>query len=416
MNPARRVGSRAPLIAVGAVVALLVGLLLSLLPGPAQAAGWTTLRRVTDEPGSRLDSLHQLAADRGRLHLVYPRIGPGLTDDRILYQRSRDGAAWSEDATLFEATKTWSSVAPNLALAARGGVVAAVWRVAGPDEHALFVRVSRDGGRSFRKRELLFTTSADAGIGVPAVAVASGGRVIAVAWTDRANGKIKLRVSPDRGATFGKTRILGRTRLSIDCRRDLTDGLVGLAASDRVLHAAWSESPKRQCQASSIRARTSDDAGVRWSEARTVTDRRSYGWPELDARGDTVLATVQATSGDIIVSRSGDAGGSWDDRLVKAPKGHSFSAADVVLLARGRGMITYVNETVRRARLVSTKVVTRWSPDDGATLRQPKAVTPEARRLRMAPNLAAIRQSVTIVVQSGPLSGSPRNVFASRRR
>jgi len=415
MDPVTGVGSRAPFIAVAA--ALLLALFLWLPPGVTQAAGWTTLRRVTDEPGSRLDSLHQMSADRGRLHLVYPGIGPGLSDDRVLYQRSDDdGGTWSAQASLFEATRTRRSVSPNLALAARGGVVAVAWRVSGPEEHALFVRVSRDGGRSFRKRELLFATRNEDGIGVPAVAVASGGKVIAVAWTDRANGKIKLRASRNRGGTFGKPRILGRTRLSIDCRENLTDGLVGLVASDRVIHAAWSESPKRQCQASSVRARTSRDGGRGWSDARTITDRRSYGWPELAARASTVMATLQATSGDIIVSRSGDAGESWEDRLVKAPKGHSFSAADVVLMSGGRAMITYVNETVRGSRLISTKVVTRWSPDDGVSLRQPKAVTTEAKRLRMAPNIAANRKRATIVVQSGPLSGSPRNVFVTRRR
>ena len=414
MDPVRRVGSRAPLITV---VAVLFALLLSLLPGATLGAGWTSLQRVTDAPGSRLDSLHQLSSDRGTLHLVHPRIGPGLTDDRVIYQRSEDaGANWSDPATLFEATQTRRSVVPNLALAARAGVVIVAWRVDGPEEHVLFVRISRDGGRSFRKREVLFSTRQDAGIGVPAVVVAEGGRVIAVAWTDRANGRIKLRTSRNRGRTFGQARVLGRTRLTIDCRTDLTDGLVGLAASDRVIHAAWSESPKRQCQASSVMARTSDDRGRTWSAARTVTQRRSYGWPELAARGSTVLATVQSTTGGIIVSRSGDAGGSWDDRLVKAPAGHSFSAADVVLLPGGKAMITYVNETVRRSRLTATKVVTRWSPDDGATLRQPKAVTTEARRLRMAANIAAVRKDVTIVVQSGPLSGTPRNVFVTRRR
>lgn len=398
-------------------MAFLLALLLALLPGAAHGAGWTTLRRVTDEPGSRLDSLHQLSATRASLHLVHPRLGPGLTDDRVLYQRSDDdGATWSDPSALFEATGSRRSVVPNLALAARGDVVAVAWRVNGPEENALFVRVSRDGGRSFRKREVLFSTRRDDGIGVPAVAVAAGGRVVAVAWTDRANGRIELRTSRDRGATFGKSRVLGRTRLSIDCRQDLTDGLVGLAASDRVIHAAWSESPRRGCQASSIKARTSDDDGRKWSAARTVTDLRSYGWPELDARGATVMATVQSTTGGIIVSRSADGGQSWSDRRLNAPKGRSFSAADVILLSGDKAMIAYVNESVRRSRLISTRVVTRWSPDDGASFRQPKAVTPDARRLRMAPNIAADRKRVAILVQSGPLSGTPRNIFVSRRR
>jgi hypothetical protein len=67
-------------------------------------------------------------------------------------------------------------------------------------------------------------------------------------------------------------------------------------------------------------------------------------------------------------------------------------------------------------RRSQTRVVSRWSPDDGASFRQPKAVTPDARRLRMAPNIAADKKRVAIVVQSGPLFGTPRNIFVSRRR
>jgi hypothetical protein len=116
------------------------------------------------------------------------------------------------------------------------------------------------------------------------------------------------------------------------------------------------------------------------------------------------------------VARSGDDGVSWSERLVKAPKGSNFSAADVVLLPDGKAMITYVNERVRRAKLLATKVVSRWSPDDGASLRKPRTVAGEAKRLRMAPNIASDGEGVSIVLQSGPLSGSPRNVFITRLR
>ena len=47
------------------IVALLLALLAALLPATAFAGGWTTMKRVTDERSSRLDSLHQLSADRG---------------------------------------------------------------------------------------------------------------------------------------------------------------------------------------------------------------------------------------------------------------------------------------------------------------------------------------------------------------
>ena len=414
MTPARRVGSRAPLIAA---VTVLLASLLMMIPSVALGAGWSDLKRVTDERGSRLDSLHQLSASQGTLHLVHPRIGGAGTRDRVLYQRSEDdGGSWSDPATLFAVTKSDRNVVPNLALDSGSRAVAVAWRVKGPEEDTLYVRVSRNGGRSFEDRVGLFSSKRDDGIGVPAVTVAAGGKVVAVAWTDRANGKIKLRSSRDGGRTFGRVRILGQTRLSIDCRERVSDGLVGIAASTNTIHLAWSEAPAGKCQASSIKARTSSNQGRTWSRARTVTQRRSYGWPELDARGRSVLATVQSPGGDVIVARSADGGQSWADRIVKAPRGANFSAADVVLLPGGRAMITYVNERLRKSRLISTKVVSRWSPDGGARFGKPRTVAPDAERLRMAPNVAANEKRVTIVVQSGPLSGSVRNLYVSRLR
>jgi hypothetical protein len=251
---------------------------------------------------------------------------------------------------------------------------------------------------------------------VPAVAVGGEGKVVSVAWTDRANGRVLLRSSRDAGRTFGEARTLGRTRLSIDCRRRQLDGLVGLAASKRGLHVAWSEAPAGSCHATRIRARSSWDRGRTWRDARTVTDRQTYGWPELDARGMTLLATIQATNGGIVLARSGDDGRSWRDRVLRPPKGYSFSAADSVLMERGKAMLTYVRERVRRARLLATAVVARSSPDDGASLHRPRTVVREAERLRMAANIAANGRQVAIVLQSGPLTGSPRNVYATRMR
>ena len=88
------------------------------------------------------------------------------------------------------------------------------------------------------------------------------------------------------------------------------------------------------------------------------------------------MATVQSTDGGVVLSRSADDGASWDDRLLKAPRGYSFSAADVVLMDGGKAMITYVKERVRRSRLLATEVVSRWSPDDGISLRRAQVGRP----------------------------------------
>ncbi len=185
MTAHRRVGSRAPLVGLSAAL-----LVLLLLPSLVLGAEWTPLSRVSASGGSRLDSLHQLAADRGRMHLVHPRIGPNATDDRVVYQSStNNGASWSKEQTLFSASLQRRDIVPNLAIAAKGDIVAVAWRVNGPTENALFVRVSRDRGDTFGTKDKIFSTNKAHGVGVPAVAVGNG--VVAVAWTNRANGKIK---------------------------------------------------------------------------------------------------------------------------------------------------------------------------------------------------------------------------------
>jgi hypothetical protein len=406
----RRVGSRAPLMSLTAAV-----LALLLLPTLALGAEWTPLKRVSANGNTRLDSLHQVAAAKDRLHLVHPRVGPGRTDDRVVYQRStNDGATWSKERALFNATAKRRHVVPNLAIDARANVVVVAFRVRGPAENALLVRVSRDGGQTFGKRVELFTTRKKAGVGVPAVVI--GNDVIGVAWTNRADGKVKLRTSRDDGRTFGSARTLGQTRLSIDCEDNITDGLVGLAANDKSIHVAWSYAAKRQCYASSIKVRTSLDRGKAWSPARLITTRDSFGWPELDARGKTVVATVQAMDGGLILARSAKNGRNWRDQRLGAPKGFSYSAADVSLLPRQKAVISYVKERIKKDKLVSTKLVSRRSKDDGARYGPAKSATRDAKLLRMAPNLAVSDSRITVVVQSGELDGSPRNIYASRLR
>ena len=410
MTPHRRVGSRAPLVGLAAAA-----LALLLLPSLAIGADWSALKRVSDDGGSRLDSLHQVAATRDKLHLLHVRIGPRKTDDRVVYQRSRNGgASWTRERVLFSATNGRRHVVPNVALAAQGDIVVAAWRVNGSKGHSLFVRVSRDGGQAFAKRVEVFSTRKSAGVGVPAVAV--GNDVIAVAWTNRADGKIRIRTSRDDGRTFKSSTTLGQTKMSIDCRARLTDGLVGLAINNKSVHVAWSHSPKQRCFASSIRVRTALDRGKAWSPVRTITERDTFGWPELDARGKTVLATAQTLGGSIVVARSARNGRNWREQLLKPPSGRGFSGADVVLLPRKKAVLVYVNERIRKDRLVSTRLVSRRSKNDGASWQKPKAVTRDAKLLRMAPNVVANESRVTVVVQSGQLDGSPRNIYASRLR
>lgn len=404
----RRAGRRAPLAGIA-----IIGVALVMPPAAGVGAEWTSAQRVSPQRGSRLDSLHQLAADRGAFHLLHPRVEPGSRRDRVVYQRSSDGGAtWGRERVLYAGTAAYPNVIPNLAIDAGGTTVAAAWRSRGPKGTVLHLTISTNNGFSFGKR---FTLAASRkGLGVPAVAVSES--LIAVAWTERRNGSVKVRVSRDGGASFKKAVNVGRTSLSISCRDRVLDGLVGASATGRRIHVAWSHASSRACLASRLNVRSSRDRGKSWDRRRTITKRTSYGWPELDSRGRTVVATVQLPTGDLLVARSAKSGRAWQERVIKARKGHLLSAGDIVLLPKGRALLTYVDERVRKDRLVSTRVLARPSGSDARRFGSPSSVIGMARRLRMAPNVAATGSHVTIVFQSGDFDGSPRNVYAARRR
>jgi hypothetical protein len=404
--PARRLG---PALALGLLLVVALGV------SDALAAGWTQAQRVTDRPGSRMDSLHQLAGAGGVLHLVHARVGSGTAVHRVAYQRSGNGGRrWSAERNLFRAGSRHRRVVPNLALAARGSLVVVAWRTLGPTGSTLFVRVSRDSGRTFAPRVRIAQKGRRAALGVPAVAIGQG--FISVAWTDRTRGDVRVRTSRDGGRGFGQARTLARTTLSIECRSTRLDGLVGLAAAGTRLHLAWSTAGSSGgCIASRVRTRTSDDRGRAWGAARDVTRRPSYGWPELAARGRTVLATLQLVSGRLLVARSGDRGRTWREHLVARPSGRSLGTGDVGLTPDGNAWLAYVDERYSGGRLASTRVRVRRSQDGGRTWGRAVAVAPDRTRLRQAPNLAAAGRDPVVVFQAGPLDGSRTNLLVTRR-
>jgi hypothetical protein len=348
------------------------------------------------------------------LHLVHPRIGPAGRDDRVVYQRSRDGGArWSAERVIFAAGSRHRRVVPNLALAARGSLVAVAWRTRGPRGTTLFVRVSRDGGTTFGPRRTIASSERAGGLGVPALAV--GRDVIAVAWTRRASGDIRVSRSIDGGQTFSGRRPIARTTLSIDCGRTVLDGLVGLAAAGDRMVLAWASAGPGGCLATRLRSRASSDGGERWGRPREITRRGSYGWPELAASRGTVLATVQLTDGRLLLARSGDGARSWSRTAFAAPKGRSMGAGDVSIARGGVAWLAWVEEAYDGGTLRRTRVMARRSADRGRTWKSPETVSRDAPRLRQAANVAIARGTPAVVYQAGALDGSPRDLLVSRR-
>jgi hypothetical protein len=410
MRGGTRPEQRVPARAIGLCLLALV-----VLAQPGLADGAPPTQRVSQRGGTRLDSLHQLASSGGMLHLAHARIAEGGRPDQVVIQRSRDGGSdWTKERALFTAGARYGRVLPNIAVASRGSVVAVAFRVQGAEATTLFVRTSRDGGRRFGKREAIASRSGKLALGVPAVAVGDG--VLAVAWTDRADGEIRLRRSRDGGRSFTKALTLGRTRVSIECRGRVTDGLVGLTAAGSRLYLSWSDSSERSCMAGRIVMRTSPDGGGRWRDERTVTGSRSYGWAELAASGATVLATVQLPSGRLLVARSRDEGRSWRQTTLSPRRGRTLSAGDILIRDGRQIWVAFVEETISGGRLRASRVRAIRSKDAGASFGRARTIAGTARSLRQAVNLADTDRGRVAVYQSGSLSGQPRNLLASRWR
>jgi hypothetical protein len=410
MDGGTRPEQRVPVRAIGLCL-----LALGAFAQPSLADGGPSTQRVSQRGGTRLDSLHQLASSAGVLHLAHARTGLSGRPDQVIVQRSRDGGSdWTSEHALFTAGSRYGRVLPNLALAARGSIVAVAFRVQGQDATTLFVRTSRDGGRRFGRRVAVATRSGKLALGVPAVTV--GDRVLAVAWTDRDDGTIRLRRSFDGGRSFSKAEMLGRTRVSIECRGTVTDGLVGLAAAGERLYLSWADSNERSCMAGRIVMRASPDRGGRWRDERTVTGSRSYGWAELASSGGTVLATVQLPSGRLLVARSRDEGRSWRQTTLSPRRGRVLSAGDLLIREGRQVWVGFVEETISRGRLRESRVRVIRSKDGGASFGRARTLAGTARSLRQAVNLADTDQGRVAVFQSGGLSGQPRNLLVARWR
>ena len=382
---------------------------------PATAAGWTSAHRVSVRNDSALSSLHELAAAGNTLHLVHARTGPGKSDDRVVYQRSSDGGgSWTKESALWTSGPTYNGVIPNLAVAARGDVVAAVFRVRGAHGAALYARVSHNAGKTFAPRSLIVSVSGPRGLGVPAVAIGDANTIV-IAWTDRASGHVRVRRSTNGGSSFGGATTVASSDLSIDCSNpNVVDGLVGLAAAGSTVYVAWSDASGGACIASRVRIRTSHDNGRTWGKPHLVTGSSSFGWPELAALYDRLLVTLQRPDGSLLLARSTDSGKTFRQQIFKASGKRELGAADVALLDGGKAWLVVPDLAYQGDTVASSRLRFRVSTDSGRTWQPGTTIVTETDKLRQAPNVAAWHGKPVVVFQSGPVSGSRSDIWSMR--
>jgi hypothetical protein len=403
-------------VAVAAAAVICAGIGAAAASAAIAAGGWTSPERVTARRGSALTALHELASAGGTLHLVHARIGPEGRDDRLVYQRSTDGGdGWSPERTLFASTATMRVLIPNLAVAAHGDLVVVAWRARGPTGSRLFARRSEDGGDSWRPPTVLAMTSAPRGLGVPAVSVAED--VVLVAWTHRSSGEVRLRRSTDRGASYGSARRLATSGLSITCGGDpIRDALVGLAAVGSTAHLAWSDARDGRCISRRIAVRTSIDGGVTWRAPVTLAATRTFGWPELAARGARLLAAIQAPDGSLVVAHSGDRGSTFRMRRFRPADDHGLGAGDILLPGGRVAWLVYPHLRYSGDDVAASRVRFRASANGGVSFGPPTDVITGGPKLREAPNLGVHGGLPTVVVTSGRLDRSMQDIVAVRAR
>jgi len=396
-------------------LALVAGFALTLvLAAGALGLDWTSPQRVTDTRPSQLTALHELAGSDGALHLVHGRLGPRPVDDRLLYQRSsRGGATWSEETILFASSAANRFLVPNFAIVADGDLVVVAFRTRG-DGTSLWSRRSEDGGKHWRPKQLLDDTRLQRGIGVPALSIS--GETVVAAWTNRSNGRILLRRSTDGARTWSPARVMGSSDLSIECEDTLLDGLVGLAASGRVVHLAWSDGKDGACLSNALRLRTSRDGGRTWSAQRTASTGRTFGWPELTARGAHLLMTLQEPDGGFILVRSKDGGRTFTERAFAATGDRALGAADVLLPGGDVAWLVYADLGYDRDAVEDSRIRFRISDDRGKTWGPGTTVVGTTDKLRQAANLAANGARPVVVFQSGRLDGSTADIVVVRAK
>jgi len=396
------------------VASLAVALaLIVTLSGSAMGLDWSLPERVTDTRPSELSALHELASASGRLHLVHGRVGPKADDDRLVYQRSPNGGrGWSAEQTLFAATEAQRILIRNFAVVAEGDLVAVAWRTRGVEGTSLWVRRSEDRGSTWRPRQLVAETPIQRGLGVPALS-ASGDTVMA-AWTDRATGPILLRRSVDGARTFGVTRVMGRTSLSIDCDAEVLDGLVGLGVAGAIVHLAWSDGRDRGCVADALLVRSSKDGGRTWRAQRRASRQPTYGWPEMTARGTVLLMTLQRPDGGFVVVRSRDTGATFRERAFRPTRDRALGAADILLAGGGAAWLVYTDIAYEGPDVVASRVRFRVSTDNGRTWGAGTAVVGHTDKLRQATNVVAHGTTPVVVFQTGPTDGSASDIVVVR--
>jgi hypothetical protein len=314
----------------------------------------------------------------------------------VYYTRSTSGSTWSTPKRINPSTQHGNRVG----LAAAGSRVYVTWvsqkkviRYSPTAPRVLYVRVNTGHGAATKWRSTVRLTSTTGRVDFPTIA--ASGYDAYIAYTDAVTGSVKVVISHDRGASW-KKRSLGTTTIST---KDGKAGWPSVAVSGSTVAVAWvADSSGR------ILMRVSTDKGTTWGEIVEVSPQ-SNGSLSVAARGARIAVTW-TTSDSLVAVRQLLDGTWGDAYVVQScnPAGApSQSSPAIVLQDPGRIAVAW-SETVagytHRSNLCWAE-----SADDGATWYQAQrlyaASSSSARRDNDWPSLAWPSAGTRYVVWNG---------------
>jgi hypothetical protein len=237
-----------------------------------------------------------------RLHAAYAtdRIGSRWARDTgpyagIYYVRSTSGSTWSSPRRLNPSTQH----AARLGLAAAGTRVYVTWvsqrkiiRYSPTAPRVLYVRVNTGHGAATKWRSAVRLTSSTGRVDYPTIA-ASGSDAY-IAFTDSGTGAIRTALTRDRGTTWRRVS-LGSTSLTM---KDGKAGFPSVAASGASVAVAWVAD-----QAGRVLMRVSADRGSTWGPLEEVT-ASSSGDLNVAVRGGRIAVAWTTDTETVLRQRT----------------------------------------------------------------------------------------------------------------
>jgi hypothetical protein len=267
---------------------------------PPSGVGWGSTYRAgpayTWNSGSALARTVQSGTQR--LHVAYttPRIGSRWVKDAgpymgVYYIRSTSGSTWSTPKRINTSTQHGDRVG----LAAAGSRVYVTWvskrkviNYSPTAPRVLYVRVNSGYGAATKWKSTIRLTSTSGRVDFPTIA--ASGYDAYIAFTDSVTGSIRIAYTRDRGATWRKVW-LGSTSLTT---KDGKAGWPSVAVSGSTVAIAWVANGSGR-----VLMRVSANRGSTWGPTVEVSPQ-SLGYVSAAVRGARI-AVAWTTPDEVVV-------------------------------------------------------------------------------------------------------------------